>query len=128
MVRTQILKHLPGARKSKRRGNKGNVRGGATARGALEKGGCVRVIEGGEIRRDNLVEYFLPAGIGSTSSVPEGVMAVEVPQNQEISGGGKNGERKEVGSVIRRGGANRGAYTLRNKSEKELLREILTPT
>ena len=41
MVRTQVLKHLPRARKSKRGGSKGDVR-----RGAMEKGGCVRVIEG----------------------------------------------------------------------------------
>ena len=54
-------------------------------------------------------------------------MAIEVPQNEEISGGGKNGERKGVGSTIRWRGANRGAYTLRNDSE-ELLREMLIPT
>ena len=47
MVRTQVLKHLPGARKSKSRRSKEDVRRGATARGAMEKGGCVRVIEGG---------------------------------------------------------------------------------
>ena len=75
----------------------------------MEKGGCVRVIEGEEVR-DNPVEYFLPAGVGSDSRVPKGVMAIEVPQNEEISGGGKNGGRK-----VRRGGANRGAYTLRNQ-------------
>ena len=51
-------------------------------------------------------------------------MAIEIPQNEEISGGG----RKGVGSAIRRGGANREAYTLRNESEEELLREMLTPT
>ena len=56
------------------------------------------------------------------------VMAVEVPQNEEISGGGKNGGRKEVGSVFQWRGANRGVYTLRNESEEELLREMLTPT
>ena len=67
MVRTQVLKHLPGARKGKRGGSKGDVRRGATARGAMEKGGCVRVIEGEEVRRDNPVEYFLPTGVGSTS-------------------------------------------------------------
>ena len=67
MVRTQVLKHLPGARKNKRRGNKGDVRRGATARGAMEKGGCVRVIDGEEVRGDDSVEYFLPAGFGSTS-------------------------------------------------------------
>ena len=49
MVRTKVLKHLPGARKSKSRGSKGDVRRGATARGAMEKGGCVRVIEGEEV-------------------------------------------------------------------------------
>ena len=38
MVRTQVLKHLPGA-------SKGDVRRGVTARGAIEKGGCVRVNE-----------------------------------------------------------------------------------
>ena len=55
-------------------------------------------------------------------------MAIEVPQNEEISGGGKNGGRKGIGSAIRWGGANRGAYTLRKESKEELLREMLTPT
>ena len=53
MVRAQVLKHLPGAGKSKRRGSKEDVR-----RGAMEKSGCVRVIEGEEVRRDDPVEYF----------------------------------------------------------------------
>ena len=55
-------------------------------------------------------------------------MAIEVPQNKEISGGGKDGGRKGVGSAIRWGGANRGAYTLRNDTEEGLFREMLTPT
>ena len=38
----------------------------------MENGGCVRVIVVEEVRRDNLVEYFLPAGVGSTSYVPGG--------------------------------------------------------
>ena len=50
-------------------------------------------------------------------------MAIEVPQNEKISGGG----RKGISSAICQGGANRGAYTLRNESE-ELFREMLTPT
>ena len=41
MVKTQVLYHLPGAGESKRGGNKGDVR-----EGAMEKGGCVKVIEG----------------------------------------------------------------------------------
>ena len=53
-------------------------------------------------------------------------MAIEVSQNEEISGG-KDGGRKEVGSAIHWGGANRGAYTLRNDTEEELLREMLIP-
>ena len=96
----------------------------------MEKSGCVRIIEGEEVRGDDPVKYFLPAGVKSTSRVPERVMAIEVPQNEEISGGGKNGGRKEVGSGIRQRGANRGgggANTLRNDSE-ELSREMLTPT
>ena len=63
----QVLKHLPRARKGKRGGSKGDVRTGATARGAMEKSGCVRVIEGEEVRRDNPVEYFLPTRVGSDS-------------------------------------------------------------
>ena len=55
-------------------------------------------------------------------------MAIEVPQNEEISVGGKNGESEGVGSAIRWGGANGEAFTLRKKSEEELLREMLTPT
>ena len=35
-------------------------------------------------------------------------MAVEVPQNEEISGVEKNGGRKRVGSALRRRRTNRG--------------------
>ena len=55
-------------------------------------------------------------------------MAIKVPQNEEISGGGKNGGRNGISSAISWGGANRGAYTLRNESEEELFREMLIPT
>ena len=55
-------------------------------------------------------------------------MAIEVPQNEEISGRGKNGGRKGVCSAICQRGANRGVYTSRNESEEEWLREMLTPT
>ena len=74
----------------------------------MEKRGCIRVIEGQEVRVDDPVEYFFPVGVARTSGVPEGMMAIEVPQNEEIPGRGKNGGRKEVGSAIRRGGANSG--------------------
>ena len=55
-------------------------------------------------------------------------MAIEVPQNEKISGGGKDGGREGDGSAIRWGGADRWAYTLRNDTEEELLREMLIPT
>ena len=77
----------------------------------MKKSGCVRVIEGEEVRRDDPVEYFLYAGVGSISGVPEGVIAIEIPQNEEISGGGKNGGREGIGSAIHWGGANRGRRT-----------------
>ena len=35
-------------------------------------------------------------------------MAIEVPKNEEISGGGKDGGRKGVDSAIRWEGANKG--------------------
>ena len=55
-------------------------------------------------------------------------MAIEVLQNEEISGGGKNGGRKGIGSAIRWGGANRGGgVTLRNDTE-DLLGEMLIST
>ena len=38
----------------------------------MEKDGCVSVIEGEEVRGDDLVEYFFRAGVGSDSAVPEG--------------------------------------------------------
>ena len=34
-----------------------------TAKGAMEKSGCVRVIEGKEVKGNELIEYFLPAGV-----------------------------------------------------------------
>ena len=44
-------------------GSKEDVRGGATASGVMEKGGCVRTIEGEEVRADDPVEYFLPTWV-----------------------------------------------------------------
>ena len=40
-------------------------------------------------------------------------MAIEVPQNEEISGGGKDGGRKGVGFAIRRRGANKGGVHIK---------------
>ena len=40
-------------------------------------------------------------------------MAIEAPQNEEISGGGKNGGRGGVGSAIRRRKANRRSINIK---------------
>ena len=42
-------------------------------------------------------------------------MAIEVPKNEEISGGEKNGGRKGIGSAIRSGGANRGGIHIEKR-------------
>ena len=46
----------PRSKKGQVKRGKGDVRGRATARGAMEKGGCVRVTEGEEVRKDD--PYF----------------------------------------------------------------------
>ena len=60
MIRTQVLKDLPGARQGERRGSKGDVRGGA-----MEKSSYIRVIEGKEVRRHDPIEYFLLTKVGN---------------------------------------------------------------
>ena len=42
-------------------------------------------------------------------------MAIEVPQNEEISGGGNNGGIEGIGSAIRWGGANRGGVHIKKR-------------
>ena len=81
----------------------------------MEESGYVRIIEKEEVRRDDPMEYFLLTRVGSNSWVPEGVMAIEVPQNEEISGGEKNGERKGVGSDIPRRRANEGSVNIKKR-------------
>ena len=55
-------------------------------------------------------------------------MATKVPQNEENSGGGKDGGKEGVGPAICWGGADRGAYTLRNDTKEELPRDMPIPT
>ena len=43
------------------------------------------------------------------------MMAVEVPQSEEISGKGKNGTGEGVGSVIRRRRANKGSIDIKER-------------
>ena len=55
-------------------------------------------------------------------------MEIEVPQNEKISGGGRmEGENESVLPSVGEK-ENGGVCTLRNESEEELLREMLTPT
>ena len=57
----------PRSKKGQEKRGKGDVRGRASAREAMGIGGCVRVIEGEEVRGNDPVEYILPAGIRITS-------------------------------------------------------------
>ena len=59
-----------------------------------------------EVRRDDPIKYFFHTGFGSIFCVSEGVIAIGIPQNEEISGGGKNEGRKEINSAIGRKRAN----------------------
>ena len=54
-------------------------------------------------------------------------MTIEVPQNEEVSGGGKNGGRKGVGSAIRRGGANRESVHLKKRERGGVVRRDVDP-
>ena len=57
----------PRSKKERERREQRKCQGRATVREAMEKGGCVRVIEGEKVRRDDPIKYFLPTGVGSTS-------------------------------------------------------------
>ena len=54
-------------------------------------------------------------------------MAIEVPQNEEITGGGKNGGRKGVGSAIRWGRANRGGIHIKKRERGEVVKRDVDP-
>ena len=51
--------------------------------------------------------------IGRKEAVAVGVMTIEVSQNEEISGGGKNGGRKSVISAIHQRRANKGSINIK---------------
>ena len=54
-----------------------------------------------------------PMGFGSTFLVSEEVMGIEVSQNEEISGGWKNGARKGFGFAICLRRADRGSINIK---------------
>ena len=91
MIRTQVLKHLPGAIEGENEGSKEDVTGEAMEKSRYGK----------EVRRDDPIKYFFPAGCRKCLLSSRGMMAVEVPQNEEICKGGKNGTSKGVGLAER---------------------------
>ena len=54
-----------------------------------------------------------PRGSEVLVRVPERVMAIKVPLNEEVSGGSKNGGRKGVDSAIRQRRANKGSINIK---------------
>ena len=61
------------------------------------------------------------------SRVPEGVMAIEVPQNEEISGGEKNGWGKGVGFAICRGSANKRIVDIKKGQQGGIVERDIDP-
>ena len=55
------------------------------------------------------------------------MMAIEVPQNEEISGGGKDGWREGVGSSIHWGGANRGGIHIEKREQGGVVKGDVDP-
>ena len=51
-------------------------------------------------------------------------MVIEVPQNEEISGGRKNGRRKEVSSAIRWRGGNRRSIHIKKRERGVVKRDV----
>ena len=63
----------------------------------MKKSWCVEVIERKGVRGDRPINYFFPTEIRSSFCLPEGVMAVEVPQNERfLEEEEMEGERKSV--------------------------------
>ena len=54
-------------------------------------------------------------------------MTIEVPQNEEIFGGGKNGGRKRVGFAICRRRANRGNINIKERERGEVVKRDVDP-
>ena len=54
-------------------------------------------------------------------------MAIEVLQNEEISGGGKNGGRKRIDSAIRWGGTNRGGIHIKKRHRGGVVKRNVDP-
>ena len=54
-------------------------------------------------------------------------MAIEVSQNKKLSGGGKNGGRKGVGSSIRCGGANRVGVHIKKRERGGVVNRNVDP-
>ena len=77
-----------------KRRKKGDVREAVATIRAIEKSRYVRVIEGEAVRKDDPIKYFFPTRV--PLSPRAGVMVIAIPQNEEISGGGKNRGRKGV--------------------------------
>ena len=54
-------------------------------------------------------------------------MAVEVPENEEVFGGGRNKEEKGIGSAIRQKRTNRRSVNINERDKVELFSEMLNP-
>ena len=58
MIRSYVLKYLPGAGKGKKEGSKEDIIAGANARRTVKKSKGVRVFEGNEVGENDAIEYL----------------------------------------------------------------------
>ena len=85
----------------------------------MKKSWHVRFIEGKEIRE--ISQSNTPHGVRSTFRVPEAIMAVEVVQNEEVSGEWENEGEKRVGSAICQRRANKGSINIRERKRGRVI-------
>lgn len=84
VIRAVIVQCLPKNAGSDGRRSKGDVWGGTTARGTVEKSVDFGVIENGVGRRNKPVENVLSSGVFSASGIPGVVVGIEVSQDKSL--------------------------------------------
>ena len=122
MIRTQVRKHLQGAREDHRGGGKGDIKRGTTARSVMENGQSVGVILGKEVRRDYLIKRQKSFSKGS--QVPFEflwMVAIEVSQNEVFCRKERWG--KGVGFAIHQRKANRRSINVKERERPYIVKQ-----
>ena len=84
-----MQKNLPGAGEGQR--GKSEIRRRAASRRTMKKSRSVWVIERQQIRRNDPVQNFTTARVGSSIQVPKRMVTIKITKNEKISVRRKNG-------------------------------------